>query len=115
MDLTILSHINYPAVAVSAIIMFFLGAIWFSILFAKAWVHELSRHNVTIKGPSKGKLFFNMGLTFIKDSIIAFAIACLVHMINSTTFESGLTLGFIVAFGFSERQSAASLSGKAGQ
>ncbi len=101
MDFTVLPHINYLAVAVSAIIFFFLGAIWFSVLFAKTWVHELSRHNVTIKEPSKDKLLTNMGLTFLKDTIIAFAMACLVHMSGSTTLESGLMLGLIIALGFS--------------
>ncbi len=101
MDLNFLSQINYLAEATCTIIFFFLGAIWFSALFAKAWVHELSLHNVTITEPSKNKILSNMFLTFINNYIIVFAIACLVIMTNSTTLQSGLMLGCILAFGFS--------------
>lgn len=101
MDFSFLSHINYLAVLASAIAMFFLGAIWFSALFSKAWVDELTLHNVTIGEPTQEKILTNMAISFLKCVIIAFAAACLVSLTHSTTFGSGLLLGLIVAIGFS--------------
>lgn len=89
------------AVAVSAITMFLLGAIWFSVLFSKSWVAELKHHNVLLKAPSHNKLMMSMGLTLLQNSVVAFAMACLVSMTGSSLFESGLTLGLVVACGFS--------------
>ena len=100
MDVTLFSHINYGAVAVSVGIFFLLGALWYSVLFAKAWIHELMLHNVTIADPSINKLLMNMGLTVLNNTVIVGALACLVHMTGSTTLETGLTLGLIVACGF---------------
>ncbi len=100
MDFMILSHVNYVAVAVCTVIAFFLGSLWFSFLFSKIWVQELSLHNVIIQAPSQRKLFMNMSLTILKEFVTSLALACLVVMTESRTVQSGLLLGSIVAFGF---------------
>lgn len=100
MDYSFLTSINYVAVIVCAVAIFFTGSVWFSALFGKIWVHELSRHNVTIQAPSSAQLALCMGLTFLQNNIMAFAMACLVALTHSTTFESGLILGIIAALGF---------------
>jgi hypothetical protein len=100
MDYSFLTSINYVAVIISAVAIFFAGSVWFSALFGKIWVHELSRHNITIQAPSSAKLALCMGLTFLQNNIMAFAMACLVSLTHSTTCASGLMLGLIVALGF---------------
>jgi hypothetical protein len=100
MDFSLISQINCWAVVASVAVFFFLGALWFSVLFAKAWVHELKLHNVTIKEPSTNKLLMNMGLTLANNSIIVCTVACLVAMTGSSTFASGLSLGLMVGCGF---------------
>ncbi len=65
------------------------------------WLHELSLHNVTIKQPSKNKMLTNLLVTFLNNSIIVFALACLVQFCDSTTVLSGLMLGLLVAGCFS--------------
>lgn len=99
MDLSFL-NVNYIAVVVSAVLIFIFGSIWFSFLFAKAWVNELRIHNVVIQQPSQNKIFINMGLTFLHNIMSALAMAYLVNMAGSTTCISGLILGAIVAYGF---------------
>lgn len=100
MDFSILLHVNYVAVAISTLAFFFLGSLWFGALFGKMWVAELGRHNVIIKEPSSAALFTKMGLNLLKNGIISFAMACLVVLTGSKTFESGLLLGLFVACGF---------------
>jgi hypothetical protein len=100
MNFAFVADINYLAVAVSAIIFFFLGSLWFSALFRKSWVTELGRHNVIIKEPAKNVLFRNMVLTFIANIVASLGMACLVDMTDSTTLESGVLLGLIAALSF---------------
>lgn len=100
MDFSLISQINCWAIVASVAVFFFLGAFWYSVLFSKAWVHELMLHNVTIKDPSIHKLLINMGLTLVNNSIIVCVLACLVTMTGSSTLESGLSLGLMVGCGF---------------
>ncbi len=100
MDFTFLSQINYLAVAVSSVIFFVLGSLWFSALFGSIWAEELERHNVVIKQPTKNSLFMKMLLTFATNCIASFAMACLVAMTGSTTVISGIILGIIATVGF---------------
>lgn len=100
LDLSFLSEINYLAVAVSSIVFFFIGSLWFSALFRNLWVKELKRHDVTIKEPTKEVLLQKMLLTFGANILASFAMACLVIITGSTTLATGFFLGFIAALGF---------------
>lgn len=100
MGFSFLSNINYLAVAVSSVIFFVLGSVWFSALFGTMWVAELENHNVTIEQPTSNDLFLKMALTFIANCMASFAMACLVIMTGSTTVATGLVLGIIASLGF---------------
>ncbi|HEV2601789.1 MAG TPA: DUF1761 domain-containing protein [Candidatus Babeliales bacterium] len=100
MDFTILSQVNYAAVAVCSLIFFFLGSMWFGAFFGSMWIAELAKHNVIITPPTKAELLTKMGLNFLKNTIIALSMACLVVLVGSKTVMSGLHLGLLVAFGF---------------
>jgi uncharacterized protein YneF (UPF0154 family) len=100
MDFSILSQINYLAVAVSTLAFFFIGSLWFGAFFGKMWIAELARHNTIIKEPSKSEIFAKMGLNLLKNAVISLAMACLVILVGSTTAASGLVLGLFVACGF---------------
>lgn len=100
MDFSFLNHINYAAVAASSIIFFAIGSLWFSTLFSSLWVEELQQHNITIKKPTTKVLAIKMWLTFSANILASIAMAYLVLVTGSTTVQSGLHLGIIVAFGF---------------
>lgn len=100
MDYSILSQINYTAVAVSSLVLFFVGWFWFSGLFGSAWVHELSKHNVVIKQPSSSTIMTKMFLSLVTNIIISLAMAYLVIKTGSTTAASGICLGLVTALGF---------------
>ena len=38
--MSLLEGINYPAVAVSVVVYYFIGFIWYSLLFGKIWANE---------------------------------------------------------------------------
>lgn len=100
LDFSFLAHINYLAVAVSSIIFFLIGSVWFSALFSTMWTQELKRHNVVIKEPTKPALFIKMLLTFGANVMTSIAIQYLVIMTGSTTLLSGLILGIVTTLGF---------------
>ena len=101
MDFSFLSQINYASVAVATLVFFVTGSIWFSALFGRMWVKELADHNVIIQQPSQAKLMTCMGLTLLQNSMVSFAVACLVVLTGCATFASGLLLGTLLAVGFS--------------
>ena len=100
MNLTILFSINYLAIAVSSVVFFILGSVWFSGLFRSAWTKELQHHNVIIKEPTTADLITKMLLTFAANILASVAMAFLVIMTGSASFQSGLLLGIIAALGF---------------
>lgn len=93
MDINVLSYVNYGAVAVSSIVFFILGSVWFSGLFGTMWVDELKHHNVTIKQPKPYDLFIKMVLTFVANIVTSFGMASLVIATGSMTVQSGFILG----------------------
>lgn len=96
MHFNFLLHINYIAVIAAAIIFFIIGALWFSVLFGVTWSQELTRHNIVIKEPTSHEIMIKMGLNFVKNLILACALAVLVSITGSKTALSGVLLGALV-------------------
>jgi hypothetical protein len=99
MDLSIhhLHHINHWAVLVSALILWFLGATWYSpALFAKPWMAALG---IVPTGPKKG-LAVGMISSLIGDLLVAFALLHFVLWSGAATFGAGAFVGFLCWLGF---------------
>lgn len=94
------SEMNIWAVLVSAAAYFVLGSLWFSILFGNVWSKEVEKHGVKINQPTGKDIGIKMFQTFIGNLIAAVAMAILVHMSRSSTWQSGFHLGFICGIGF---------------
>jgi len=108
MDITFLSQVNYLAILTSAVVFFVIGSLWYSpLLMSTLWGEELKRNQVTPKMPMKHELWGKMLLTFIANIIASFAMAYLVIMTESTTWQAGLQLGVIVSIGFAATTLAA--------
>ncbi len=91
-------HFNHLAVIVSALILWFLGAAWYSpVLFAKPWMAMLGIK----KGESKkSSLLAGMISSLICDLVLSFMLAHFVIWAGATTFEWGALIGFICWVGF---------------
>lgn len=90
-------HLNHLAVVVSALILWFLGAFWYSpLLFAKPWVAIVGRKmGEKPKGVWKGMLG-----SLIGDLLLAFVLDHFILWSGGATFGWGALIGFITWLGF---------------
>jgi hypothetical protein len=90
--------LNYLAILVSGLFLWFLGAIWYSpVVFAKPWMEILGMK----KGESKQSgLILGMVASFIGDVVLSFILAHIIFWANATGFANGCVLGVLVWIGF---------------
>lgn len=91
------SHINWIAVAVSALAVFFLGAVWYMALFGKLWQKLHGFTDEQVKAMQKAKpphIFF--GGMIVSYLILAAGFAVLMSSTNILSVSGGLTLGLLM-------------------
>ena len=104
MDMSIhhLHHVNHWAILVSALIQWFLGALWYSpVLFAKPWMAMV---NVPT-GPAKQKsmiagMIAGMIASFIGSLILSFILLHTILWSGASTWGMGAFVGLINWLGF---------------
>jgi hypothetical protein len=89
-------HFNHLAILVAAVIQFFLGALWYSLFFAKPWM-ALTGHT---PGERPKGAAVAMISSFIGGLILSFMLAHVVIWSGATTVGWGLIIGFICWLGF---------------
>ncbi len=67
-----LDSINYFAVLVAALSAFIIGGLWYSVLFAKAWMVENDFKEETLRNSNMATIF---GGSFILSLLISFVLA----------------------------------------
>ncbi|KAA6457264.1 DUF1761 domain-containing protein [Acidobacteria bacterium AB60] len=90
-------HVNHAALVVSALILWFLGAFWYSpVAFAKPWIAIIGR-----KAGEKPKgLAAGMVGSFIGDLILSLVLAHVVAWSGAQGFAMGALVGFVMWLGF---------------
>jgi hypothetical protein len=90
-------HFNHWALLVSALILWFLGAIWYSpVLFAKPWMAIIG-----IKPDKKSNsMIVGMISSFIGDLILALVLAHIVLWSGAESYGWGAFIGFLIWLGF---------------
>jgi len=92
-----LHHFNLWAVLVSALILWILGAVWYSpALFANPWMAALG---IVPGGPKKG-LAAGMISSFLGDLLVAFVLLHFVLWSGAETAATGAFIGFVSWLGF---------------
>ena len=99
----IIQHLNWLAVAASALAYFMLGAAWFGPVFGKAW---MKGHGITPPtGEEKKKMNMGaiLGMAFVKTAALVVLTAYIVMIINYrgdlvTALKIGAVLGGISCF-----------------
>ncbi len=92
-----LHHINPWAVLVSALILWLLGATWYSpALFAKPWMAAL---DIVPDGPKKG-LAIGMIASFLGDLLIALVLLHVILWSGASNYPTGAFIGFLCWLGF---------------
>jgi len=90
-------HFNHFALVVSALILWFLGAFWYSpIAFAKPWIAIIGRKS----GEKPKGLALGMIGSLIGDLLLSFVLAHFVGWSGADTFALGAFVGFITWLGF---------------
>ena len=89
-------HFNHLAILVAALIQWILGALWYSLLFAKPWM--------ALTGQKPGErpkgAVVAMVTSFFGGLVLAFVLAHVVLWSGATTFACGALIGFICWLGF---------------
>ena len=89
---------NHLAVIVSALFLWFLGAIWYSpLLFAKPWMAMLG---IQKDAPNRKSLVPGMIASLICDLVLSFILAHVILWAGAAKFEWGALIGFICWVGF---------------
>jgi hypothetical protein len=92
-----LENMNHWAILVSALILWFLGAAWYSpALFAKPWMAAL---NIVPTGPKTG-LWKGMLASLIGDLLVSFALLHVVLWSDASNWAAGAFVGLLCWLGF---------------
>ena len=92
-----LSHsFNFVALLIAALIQFVLGALWYSLFFAKPWM-ALTGHT---KGEKPKGLAAAMASSVISALLLPFVLAHMVYWSGAPSAGAGALVGFICWLGF---------------
>ncbi len=94
--LTALNEVNWLAVAIAEAALFALGAVWFMLLFARAYVVALGREDAPAQKPSA--LFIVTPL--LCQTVIVITSAVLMRALGVTTYAAALEFGLIAGAGY---------------
>ncbi|HSG57557.1 MAG TPA: DUF1761 domain-containing protein [Paracoccaceae bacterium] len=91
--------VNWLAVVLGAAAFFAVGAVWYGVLFGKAWQRELGMTEADVaaaKARGGGHMAKIMGLCFVAELVIAWMLA---HLIARTSPEPHVVMMFAGGFG----------------
>ncbi len=94
-------HINYPAVAASAVVIFILGGLWYSpAMFSKKWIALMGLTEEQIKAGSKSSMPLMFLLAFLCGVLTSLTLAIILgHFPKLSAFE-GACVGALCWLGF---------------
>jgi Protein of unknown function (DUF1761) len=93
---------NWLAILCAGVAYFFLGFVWYSLLFGKIWAAEQARHcGGEGAGPAKREFAGMLIANFISNLVASAAIAYLLHRTGTGDLPHALKLGAGLAVGFS--------------
>lgn len=91
-----ISTLNWWAVLVAALANFMVGGVWYSVLFAKAWMKANGFTEETLKQGNTARIF---GLSFLWSVVMSFNLAMFLNDKNTDT-AWGAAAGFLAGFGW---------------
>ena len=96
---------NWLAILCAGVAYFFLGFVWYSLLFGKIWAAEQERHRgregSACVGPAKREFAGMLIAQFVCNLVASAAIAYLLHRTGTVDLQHALKLGGGLAAGFS--------------
>lgn len=97
-------HLNFLAIGAAALAAFFLGAIWYTVLFGKAWARQHGYSDEQLKSmQAKRPMPIFFGVLIVCYFLIALALAHFVPALGATTAVGGLVVAiaaWVIVAGF---------------
>jgi hypothetical protein len=89
-------HINYLAILVATIIMFGLGALWYSpVMFAKPWLSSLGKTEEQLQEDARQRsMTLTFGMSFLAYFVMAFVMSHVIDYAAAKTLSDGIRTGF---------------------
>ncbi len=95
----LVGSVNYLAVFVCAVLATGLGFTWYSpFLLGKMWLDSIDKNEEEIRRSNNPYKVY--GLAFLGHFIMAYGLARVMMLTNSTTVTEGIRLAFLCWFGF---------------
>ncbi len=88
--------INYPAVVVSAVVYWLLGALWYGFLFSKQW---MALEHMSVEQAKSLNPVLPYIITFVLDLLIALVLAVICRWRSANTAARGGSLGILLWIG----------------
>jgi hypothetical protein len=88
---------NYAAVVVSAVAYWFLGALWYAVLFNKPW---MALEHITEEQAKSMSPVLPYIITFVLELLMAFVLAQICAWRNANTAARGASVGILLWIGF---------------
>jgi len=88
---------NYFAVVVAAVAYWFLGFLWYGVLFNKAW---MALEHGTVEQSKSVSPVVPLVVSFLLELLIAYSLAQLCIWRNANTASRGASVGVLVWIGF---------------
>ena len=94
-----LSHANWLALIVAAIVYFALGSLWFSVLFGKQWMalNNIPEPTPQAKEEMKKMMLGMMIKTLIMALVLSVSIGILAMALGLTNYMAGIKLGLLLS------------------
>jgi len=92
----LVSAINWVSVLIAFIVYFFLGALWFTLLFKKQYANSLGKENDTLQNSSP---IFLIGPA-ICSLIITITSAILIYALGIDSYSKAIEFVFIIGVGY---------------
>jgi hypothetical protein len=94
--------VNYPAVLVAGIVIFVLGGLWYSLLFAKPWMALMGKTAEELKAgaPTGGAMAMLYTMAFLCGLGIAWAMAVVINHFPPYTLGRAAAVGLFCWGGF---------------
>jgi len=91
-------EINYLAVLSCAVLLWILGAVWYSpVMFAKKWMQLIG---IKREPGKRDGLLLGMTASFFGDLVISFVLANIAVWAHVSGFQKGAVLGVLMWMGF---------------
>jgi len=93
-------HVNYLAILTSAVAIFILGGLWYSVIFKKPWVRLMGIPEEKMKEASGGAMPILLFMSFLCGLLISYILAIIVNHFAPPTLARGVFVGTLVWVGF---------------